>query len=133
MRVSALVWRATRVDHVFWVELIGLALGLKGGGEGIRSQGYLSYWACPLGGWGWHSLTWGGESRFGGGKAKFCLDHPVSQPVTYQRGGITCKPGTPDTGRGWRDGFKRLGVEIFETVALDQQGMQTKNAPTFKD
>lgn len=69
-----------------------------------------------------------GKSRFGGGKAKFCSNNPVSQPVTHQRGGISCQAGALDTGRGWRDELKRLGVEIFETRALDQQEIQTKKS-----
>lgn len=53
--------------------------------------------------------------------------------VCWRRGralsgpGCQSSSGVLDTGHGQRDGFKRLGVEIFETMAPDQQGTQTKS------
>lgn len=54
------------------MELIGLALGLKVGGEGIRNRGLP--WLQGLSA-GWMGMAFtdmeGGKSRFGGAKAKF--------------------------------------------------------------
>lgn len=83
------------------MELIGLALGLKVGGEGIRNRGLPWLQGLSAGWMGMAFTDMEGGGRVGLGEQRPSLDHAVSQPVTYQRGGITCKPGALDTGQGW--------------------------------
>lgn len=107
------------------MELIGLALGLKVGGEGIRNRGLP--WLQGLSA-GWMGMAFtdmeGGEESVWGSKGQVWTTLSVSQsPIKGAELRASLALWTQV-----RDGFKRLGVEIFETVALDRQGMQTKKS-----
>lgn len=95
----------------------------KNVGEGRRAQGLPQIPGLSPGGAGVLLTDVPTKSGFVGGKERFHSGHVASHPVTYQRDSFTCKFGVPDTGCGWRDGFKSPGIGVFETVELNQWEM----------